>query len=74
MTTIQTQKRFQVNHSARGEKRCYTASDIMSILNIGRKSVYGLIHRKEFPAIHISSAGYRIPKDTFYEWLYKTDR
>ncbi len=74
MTTIQTQERFQVNQSARGEKRCYTVSDIMSILNVGRKSVYGLIHRKEFPVIRISSAGYRIPKDTFHVWLYKTDR
>ena len=54
MTTIQTQERFQVNQSARGEKRCYTVSDIMSILNVGRKSVYSLIHRKEFPVIRIS--------------------
>ncbi len=73
MTTIQTQEGFQVNQSARGEKRCYTVSDIMSILNVGRKSVYSLIHRKEFPVIRISSVGYRIPKDTFHEWLYKTD-
>ena len=38
------------------------------ILNVGRKSVYDLIHRKEFPVIRISSAGYRIPEDTFHEF------
>ena len=51
-----------------------TVSEIMLILDVGIKAVYGLIHQKAFPAIRIYNAGYRIPKDTFHAWLYKMDQ
>ncbi|MBO5567958.1 MAG: helix-turn-helix domain-containing protein [Clostridia bacterium] len=41
----------------------------MTILDVGRKAVYGLIHQKAFPAIKIPSVGYRIPKESFNAWL-----
>lgn len=53
------------------EKRCYTVSDIMSILNVGTKAVYGLIRQGKFPAFRIYNAGYRIPKDAFHACLYQ---
>ncbi len=43
----------------------------MEILGVGRKAVYALIHKKAFPAIRISSIGYRIPKETFHAWMYQ---
>ena len=51
--------------------RCYTVEDLMDILGVGRKSVYTLIREKAFPAICIGKQGYRIPKDSFYSWLYQ---
>ena len=45
--------------------------ELMEILGVGRKAVYALIHRKAFPAIRISSIGYRIPKETFHAWMYQ---
>lgn len=60
-----------INQETHSEKRCYTVSDIMSILNVGRKAVYGLIRQKKFPAIRIYNAGYQIPKDAFHAWLYQ---
>ena len=50
---------------------CYTVDELMEILGVGRKAVYSLIHRKAFPAIRISSLGYRIPKESFHAWLYR---
>ena len=52
------------NHS-----RCYTVEDIMQIMGVGRKAVYALIRRKEFRAIQIKGAGYRIPRESFDTWL-----
>ena len=74
MQINQTWDNFPIKQDSHNEKRCYTVSDIMSILNVGRKAVYGLIHQKAFPAIRIYNAGYRIPKDTFHAWLYKMDQ
>lgn len=51
------------------ERRCYTVNDLMQILGVGRKAVYSLIRKKAFPAIRISSIGYRIPKETFNAWM-----
>ena len=51
------------------EKRCYTVDDLMSILCVGRKAIYSLIHRKAFPAIRIGSIGYRIPRESFDAWM-----
>ena len=49
MTTIQTQERFQVNQSARGEKRCYIV--FIEAILIKRCGIYSSIdefrqHRK----------------------------
>lgn len=51
------------------QSRCYTVEDIMQILGVGRKAVYALIRRKEFRAIQIKGAGYRIPRESFDTWL-----
>lgn len=51
------------------QSRCYTVEDIMKIMGVGRKAVYALIRRKEFRAIQIKGAGYRIPRESFDEWL-----
>ena len=53
------------------ERLCYTVEELMEILGVGRKAVYALIHKKAFPAIRISSIGYRIPKETFHAWMYQ---
>ena len=45
------------------ERRCYTVDELTQILGVGRKAVYSLIRKKAFPAIRISSIGYRIPKE-----------
>lgn len=51
------------------QSRCYTVEDIMQIMGVGRKAVYALIRRKEFRAIQIKGAGYRIPRESFDAWL-----
>ncbi len=59
------------NEGETRERFCYTVDELMEILGVGRKAVYSLIHRKAFPAIRISSVGYRIPKESFHAWLYR---
>lgn len=59
----------RINQQTSEGKRCYTVEDVMSILDVGRKAVYGLIHQKAFPAIKIPSVGYRIPKESFNAWM-----
>ena len=44
------------------ERRCYTVDELTQILGVGRKA---------FPAIRISSIGYRIPKDSFNAWMLR---
>ena len=51
------------------ERLCYTVEELMSILGVGRKAVYSLIRSHAFPAIRISSVGYRIPKESFHAWM-----
>ena len=53
------------------ERRCYTVDELTQILGVGRKAVYSLIRKKAFPAIRISSIGYRIPKDSFNAWMLR---
>ena len=72
MQVTQTWGVSPTNPANHVEKRCNTVSEIMSILNVGNKAVYSLIRKKAFPAIRISSVGYRIPKDSFHAWLYKS--
>lgn len=45
-----------------------TVKEIKAILKIGTNSAYNLIHSKVFPSVRVGHS-YRIPKDTFYEWL-----
>lgn len=49
--------------------RCYTVQDLQTILGISRKTVYELLHRKEFRWIQIGNGRYRISKKSFDEWL-----
>ncbi len=62
-----------VTESGKDERRCYTVEEVMKILGIGRKAVYALIRRKEFPAICIHSVGYRIPKESFHAWMFQQE-
>lgn len=55
------------------QNRCYTVDDLMEILGVGRKAIYALIRKKAFPAIRISSVGYRIPKDSFHTWMLNSN-
>ena len=57
--------------ASRQERGCYTVDDLAQILGVGHKAIYTLIHKKAFPAIRISSIGYRIPKDTFNAWMHQ---
>ena len=71
MKSTQLWQTNSLNHSNPTEKKCYTVEEIMGILSVGRKAVYGLIRRKAFPAIRIAGVGYRVPKDSFSAWLYR---
>ena len=51
------------------ENRCYTVEDLMTILGVGRKAVYSLLHSKQFFYIQLKGVGYRIPRDSFDNWL-----
>lgn len=48
--------------------RCYTISDIQTILNISRNTAYALLKQKEFRWIRVGRS-YRISKESFDEWL-----
>ncbi len=54
------------------ESKCYTVSDIQKIMMISRPTVYELFKQKEFPVRKIGNK-YRIPKETFDDWLVKAD-
>ena len=71
MLSTQIWQTDSLNYHNPTEKKCYTVDDIMEILNVGRKAVYSLIHRKAFPAIRIAGVGYRVPKDSFSAWLHQ---
>lgn len=51
------------------ENRCYTVEDLMAILGVGRKAVYSLLRSKQFFYIQLKGVGYRIPRDSFDNWL-----
>ena len=71
MQMNQSQQSMNTREGEARERLCYTVEELMEILGVGRKAVYALIHRKAFPAIRISSIGYRIPKETFHAWMYQ---
>ena len=50
-------------------KRCYTVAEIQKILHCGKKTVYDLLKRNEFPYIKLGGGGYRISKPGFDAWL-----
>lgn len=50
------------------EKRCYTVSDLMSILCLSRASVYTLLKKQEFKWFRVGKC-YRIPRTSFDDWL-----
>ena len=52
------------------QSEVYTVADIQKLLKIGRDSAYELVKQDSFPSIKIKNQ-YRIPKESFYEWLNK---
>lgn len=50
------------------EKRTYTVSEIMKILNIGKNAAYALVAENKFKSIRIGSS-IRISKESFDNWL-----
>lgn len=48
-----------------------TVKDIQEILKIGQVSAYRLIRSHSFPVTRVGRC-YRIPSDTFYQWLNKS--
>ena len=72
MQMIKDQQMTGVSREGENRERlCYTVEELMEILGVGRKAVYSLIRKKAFPAIRISSIGYRIPKESFHAWMYR---
>jgi excisionase family DNA binding protein len=71
MQMNQSQQPMNTREGETRERLCYTVEELMEILGVGRMAVYALIHRMAFPAIRISSIGYRIPKETFHAWMYQ---
>lgn len=49
-----------------------TVKDVQNILRIGQVSAYALVRSNAFPVIRIGRS-YRIPQDTFMEWIRKMD-
>ena len=68
---ISTLPKEEKPSASRQERGCYTVDDLAQILGVGHKAIYTLIHKKAFPAIRISSIGYRNPKDTFSAWMHQ---
>ena len=44
------------------------ANDIAEVLNISRGNAYCLLHREDFPTIHIGKRMI-VPRDRFFEWM-----
>ena len=44
------------------------ANDIAEVLNISRGNAYTLLHREDFPTIHIGKRMI-VPRDRFFEWM-----
>lgn len=47
-----------------------TVKDIQRILQIGTNNAYALVRSNVFPVIKVGHS-YRIPKDSFYEWMHR---
>lgn len=60
---------MELMNGKKNEKRCYTVEDLMEILGVGRKAVYSLLRSKQFFNIQLKGVGYRIPRDSFENWL-----
>ena len=48
--------------------QCLNADDIQAILKLSRAGVYTLMHREDFPTIHIGKR-MLVPEDKFIQWL-----
>ena len=46
------------------------ADDIYSVLNISIGNAYNLLHREDFPTIHIGRRMV-VPRDRFFAWIDK---
>ena len=46
------------------------ADDISSVLNISIGNAYNLLHREDFPTIHIGKRMV-VPRDRFFAWIEK---
>ena len=44
------------------------AEDISKVLNISIGNAYNLLHREDFPTIHIGKRMI-VPRDRFFEWM-----
>ena len=44
------------------------AEDVAQALNISRGNAYALLHREDFPTIHIGKRMI-VPRDRFFEWM-----
>ena len=51
------------------QKRCYTVEDLQTILCVSRPTVYNLLKKNEFRWFQIGGGKYRIPKNSFDDWL-----
>lgn len=54
------------------EKRVYTVSEIMSILDISHCTAYALIKSGQFKSVKVGK-GYRISKKSFDNWLNENE-
>lgn len=50
------------------EKMVLTAPDIQIALGIGRRQVYELLNREDFPAIRLGRK-IIVPREAFFRWL-----
>ena len=70
-TTYDSEAVKSAIHAGNEKYYNFTVDELTQILGVGRKAVYSLIRKKAFPAIRISSIGYRIPKDSFNAWMLR---
>ena len=44
------------------------AEDVASVLGISRTNAYALLHREDFPTLHIGKR-LLVPRDKFIQWI-----
>ncbi len=44
------------------------AEDVASVLGISRTNAYALLHREDFPTLHIGKR-LLVPRDEFIQWI-----